>query len=113
MKGGSCYADFFPSTRQMIAAFGLYRKFSGCEHTEERLLSFLLCMQPHLDFLEFCAREEGKGSVQEYLDCTGCGIRIEDVPELYLEYQSKHRDSFKASNARAKTCAAKKKGKRK
>lgn len=113
MKEGDCYADYFPTVRQMIAAFRLYMEFSGCEHTEEWLLKFLLCMQPHLDFFEFCAREVGVDSVQEYLDYTGCGIRIEDVPELYLEYQSKHRDSFKASNTRAGTRAAKKKGKRK
>ena len=73
------YKDLFPSTRQKLAAFRLFRKFNGSENTHENLICFLFCYSISLDFLSFCAKSEGIDRIEEYLDATGCGITIEEL----------------------------------
>lgn len=78
-KRSYSYEDIFPSTRQKLAAFRLFRKFDGSENTHENLIYFLCCSGISIDFLKFCARNEGYDDLGLYLEATGCMVSVEEL----------------------------------
>lgn len=100
----SCYADFFPSTRQKMAAWELWRKWGAGRYPDayrveygksdeaqylDEFIYFLCNATPRAEFLEYCMRSEGCKTLEEYIGAITYAPK-EDIPGI-VEWLSREK----------------------